>query len=375
MIPFNRPYFPQKSLEYLKLSIDTGESKGDGSHTAIAQNLISDISGGGEVLLTPSCTDALEMATLLLNLSPGDEVILPSYTFTSAATALVQFGIVPVFVDIHKDTKNIDVDLAERGITSRTRAISFVNYAGIGADFLKLRSLAARYGLALIEDNAHGLGGSQGDCQLGSVGDMSTLSFHESKNIQCGEGGALLINNPIYIERARILREKGTNRDKFMRGEIQKYSWVDMGSSYLLSDLLAGVLRSQLEEFTDIQSDRMETWNYYGLNLRDWSKQNEVRLHYVPENSKHTAHMYYIELEGEDRRSHLMDKLVARGIKSVFHYQALHSSPAGRKFGRALGDFNNTHDVESSILRIPIYFGMTLEEKEKVVSAITEVSL
>jgi dTDP-4-amino-4,6-dideoxygalactose transaminase len=315
------------------------------------------------------------MAVLLLDLNPGDEVIMPSYTFTSAATSLVHFGVTPVFVDIDAQTKNIDCEEISRAITPKTRAISFLNYAGVGADFLKLRNLAKEYEVALIEDNAHGLGGTRDGQILGSVGDLATLSFHESKNFQCGEGGALVINNPIYSDRARILREKGTNRSQFIKGEVQKYQWVDKGSSYLLSDILASILLPQLVRFKEIQDNRMNTWSLYEENLSDWALNNGAQLQYVPENSNHTAHMFYIEFESERIRARVITELHSNGINSVFHYQALHNSPAGRKYGQSSGVYKNTYKAESTLLRIPLFFGMNPTEITRVVDGLLEIKL
>jgi dTDP-4-amino-4,6-dideoxygalactose transaminase len=375
LIPFNKPYFPKETLQYIGNVIDSGFSKGDGRYTEKSSELISELSGGGDVLMTPSCTHALEMAALLLDLKPGDEVIMPSYTFTSAATSLVHFGVTPVFVDIDARTKNIDCDEVSKAISSRTRAISFVNYAGVGADFHRLRSLANENGVALIEDNAHGLGGTRGGQILGSVGDLATLSFHESKNFQCGEGGALVINNPIYSARARVLREKGTNRSQFIKGEVQKYQWVDKGSSYLLSDILAAILLPQLERFSEIQNDRLDTWSSFENGLSDWANENGVQLQYVPEDAKHTAHMFYIEFNGEKSRAFAIGELHSKGISSVFHYQGLHNSPAGRTYGSKVGNLENTNRVESTILRIPIYFGMSQSEIFRVIDGLLGIRL
>ena len=375
MIPFNRPFFHPNTLNRFSESLANGNSKGDGPFTQECARILSELSGGGEVLLTTSCTHALEMATILLDLGPGDEVILPSFTFTSAATALLQFGVTPVFVDIDKDTKNIDCNKIEEAITSKTRAISFVNYAGLGADFRSLKTIASNNQIHLIEDNAHGLGGKHQGYTLGSVGDFATLSFHESKNMQCGEGGALIINNPKFVERATILREKGTNRTQFLLGDIQKYEWVDKGSSYLLSDLLAGVLLDQLMSFDEIQADRMRTWNFYKTSLQSWGTSNNVNLHFMPSESLHTAHMFYLELENEIKRDKLISELKSQGVVSVFHYQGLHKSPAGKRYGVSSGGFENTNLVETTLIRIPLYFGMTEKQKSHVANSIQAIKL
>jgi dTDP-4-amino-4,6-dideoxygalactose transaminase len=375
LIPFNSPHFAPSTMECVSRSLQNGSSKGDGEFTRESKQILSRISGGGEVLLTPSCTHALEMASMLIGIGPGDEVILPAFTFTSAATAIVQFGATPVFVDIDPNSKNIDCNLIESSITPKTKAISFVNYAGVGADFSRLKEIAAKYKLFLIEDNAHGLGGFHQGKELGSFGDFSTLSFHESKNIQCGEGGALIINNESFIERASIVREKGTNRSKFIKGQVQKYEWVDKGSSYLLSDILAGVLLSQLRNFKAIQSNRMKTWKVYDQELKAWASQNGVKTHFIPEGSHHTAHMYYLELKDEGTRTKLMNSLEKVGIDSVFHYQGLHKSPAGRKYGRALGNFDNTNRVESTLLRLPLFYGISDSDVKRTIQCITGVML
>ena len=259
MIPFNVPYVSAMSKQYVLEALASNHQQGDGPFTLKASKIISNLVGNGHVLLTPSCTHALEMASMLANIGPGDEVILPSYTFTSAATAITKFGATPVFVDIEMETKGIDVNQVRQAITPKTKAISWVNYAGIAPDINGLKILAKEFDLILIEDNAHGLGGSYQGEPLGSFGDFATQSFHATKNIQCGEGGALIINNPKYIERAEIIREKGTDRSKFIRGEVQKYQWVDQGSSYLLAEVLAAQLLGQLESFDKIQSSRKKT--------------------------------------------------------------------------------------------------------------------
>ena len=375
MIPFNRPYFAPGTLGNLEKSVSMGMSKGDGYFTEKCLAPISRLSGGGEILLTSSCTHALEMSTLLLGLKPGDEVVMPSYTFTSGATALVHFGIVPVFIDIDFTTKNLDTELIRDAITHKTKAISFVNYAGVGADFFALRQLADEYGLFLIEDNAHGLGAIRDGQILGSIGDVATLSFHESKNIQCGEGGALVINKPELLEHARIIREKGTNRSKFLSGEVQKYEWIDKGSSYLLSDLLAGILLPQLDSFETIHEDRLETWNYYQSSLSGWAENTGVRLQHIPDGAQHRAHMFYLESPDSKSRENIMTVLKSHEINSVFHYQSLHKSPGGKKYARTSGELPITERVVATILRIPLYFGMSSREREKVVEVITEIRL
>jgi len=357
LIPFNVPYIPEISKQYVLEALESRHQQGDGPFTARASKMISDLVGGGHVLLTPSCTHALEMASMLANLGPGDEVILPSYTFTSAATAITKFGATPVFVDIAMDTKGIDVNQVRDAITSRTKAISWVNYAGVAPDIEGLQRLAKEFSLLLIEDNAHGLGGSYKGKPLGSFGDFATQSFHATKNIQCGEGGALVVNNPRYIDRAEIIREKGTNRSKFIRGEIQKYQWVDQGSSYLLAESLSAILVGQLEHFNYIHEKRKEVFLQYSNLLEASSFAKEQNHISKDEHSESTHHMYYFVVSND--REKVRRSLVDIGIQATSHYQPLHNSEFGRNFQyREVSSTTNSEKFSNSILRLPIYPGI-----------------
>ena len=369
MIPFNVPYVPEISKKYVLESLESNHQQGDGPFTARASKMVSDLVGGGHVLLTPSCTHALEMASMLANIGPGDEVILPSYTFTSAATAITKFGATPVFVDIELKTKGIDVNQVRESITPRTKAISWVNYAGVAPDIEGLKSLAHEYDLLLIEDNAHGLGGSYKGKPLGSFGDFATQSFHATKNIQCGEGGALVINNPEFIERAEIIREKGTNRAKFLRGDVQKYQWVDQGSSYLLAEVLAAQLTGALENFKEIQSARIDLFDSYARvvqlipNLLDSSQDFNM-------SEQNVAHMFYVQLETTLQREALRKYLLEHQVNTYFHYQPLNASQMGLKTSRALRECQNSKNFAETILRFPIWVGL---ENSKILNLLEKL--
>ena len=370
MIPFNKPFVPEASKQYVLEALESSHQQGDGPFTAKASKMISDLVGGGHVLLTPSCTHALEMASMLANIGPGDEVILPSYTFTSAATAITKFGANPVFVDIEMNTKCINVNQVREAITPKTKAISWVNYAGVAPDIEGLQSLAKEFNLLLIEDNAHGLGGSYKGKPLGSFGDFATQSFHATKNIQCGEGGALVINNPKYIERAEIIREKGTDRSRFIRGEIQKYQWVDLGSSYLLADALAGVLVGQLQMFELIQANRREIFERYKENFLS----SDFTLQFTRENDEHTSHMFYVALDSIDARESLRQHLLDSGIQATFHYQSLAHSKKGLEYRPGHSSFSNSAEMSNRLLRMPLYFNLSSLEQEKVIAAVKSFS-
>lgn len=356
LIPFNVPYVPEVSKKYVLEALESNHQQGDGPFTAKASKIISGLVGGGHVLLTPSCTHALEMASMLADIGPGDEVILPSYTFTSAATAVTKFGAKPVFVDIEMETKGIDVNQARDAISPRTKAISWVNYAGVAPDIEGLQSLAKEFGLLLIEDNAHGLGGAYKGKPLGSFGDFATQSFHATKNIQCGEGGALVINNPDYVGRAEIIREKGTNRSSFLLGQVEKYQWVDKGSSYLLAESLAAVLVGQLECIESIQSARIQVWQNYRRLLGDSGSFQIPNFHHLNVN---IAHMFYLVVESPEIRRNALTHLAESNIVATSHYQPLHSSIAGNKFGFSKYDFKNSISLSERILRLPVYIGLT----------------
>jgi len=370
LIPFNVPYVPDISKQYVLEVLESNHQQGDGPFTTKASKIISDLVGGGYVLLTPSCTHALEMASMLLNLGPGDEVILPSYTFTSAATAVTKFGATPVFVDIDMETKCIDINQVREVITPRTRAISWVNYAGAAPDIDGLQRISREFDLILIEDNAHSLGGSYNGKPLGSFGDFATQSFHASKNVQCGEGGALVINNQKFIERAEIIREKGTDRSKFMRREIQKYQWIDHGSSYLLAENLAAILLGQLEQITEIQKRRNEIFNRYNKELSNWGAENNLELNFTRTSDVHTAHMFYLVTETQQSRDLLIQKLHRLGIQASFHYQSLADSIMGSKYGPPAKPLQISQRMSSQLLRLPLYFGLGAENQSRVIESV-----
>jgi dTDP-4-amino-4,6-dideoxygalactose transaminase len=367
LIPFNVPYVPEISKQYVLEALESNHQQGDGPFTIKASKIISDLVGGGCVLLTPSCTHALEMASMLLNLGPGDEVILPSYTFTSAATAVTKFGATPVFVDIDMETKCIDVHQVSEAITPKTRAISWVNYAGAAPDIDGLQRLAGEFGLFLIEDNAHGLGGSYKGKPLGSFGDFATQSFHATKNIQCGEGGALVVNNPKFINRAEIIREKGTDRSQFMRGEVQKYQWVDHGSSYLLAELLAAQLLGQLESFENIQLKRNQIFTTYYEQLSDWAAANGFELPFVNSQDLQSFHMFYLVADTREMRDSLIQKLSSFNIQASFHYQSLADSKFGSNYTKVHKFLGNSEKMSNQLLRLPLYHGLDLDSQTTII--------
>lgn len=371
-IDFNRPTIVGRELYYISQAIHNGHAAGDAAFTKKCHALLEAALGVPRVLLTTSCTDALEMAALLLDIQPGDEVIVPSFTFVSTANAFVLRGAKPVFVDVRPDTLNLDEMQLERLITPRTRAIAPVHYAGVGCEMDTIGEIAARYQIPIVEDNAHGLFGKYKGRYLGTFGAFATQSFHETKNFICGEGGALLINDPAYIERAEIIREKGTNRSRFFRGQVDKYTWVDIGSSFLPSDLLAAFLYAQLEAREEIQSKRQQIWEYYHRELQDWALENGVQLPTIPAYCEQSYHMYYLLLPSLAARQALIDHLKARGILSVFHYLPLHLSDMGMKFGGKPGDCPVTEDVSDRLLRLPFYNDLTQADQERVVAAIRE---
>jgi dTDP-4-amino-4,6-dideoxygalactose transaminase len=358
LIPFNVPFVPEISKQYVLEALESDHQQGDGPFTAKASKMVSDLVGGGHVLLTPSCTHALEMASMLANLGPGDEVILPSYTFTSAATAVTKFGATPVFVDIEMETKGIDVNQVQEAITNKTKAISWVNYAGTPPDIEGLMSVAHQYGLLLIEDNAHGLGGTYKGKPLGSFGDFATQSFHATKNIQCGEGGALIVNNLNYIQRAEVIREKGTDRSRFIRGDVQKYQWVDNGSSYLLADTLSANLLGQLESFDLIQETRRRYWLEYEGNLSILHDSSGFEFNETK--SSDLAHMFYFLAPSLEKREKFLKGFAENEIQATSHYQPLSNSIAGRKLGRQHSIPQNSKAFSERILRLPLWSGPDL---------------
>jgi len=369
-IPFNRPFATGKELDYIRAAMSAPKFSGDGSFTAQCHALLEQSLGIQKALLTTSCTHALEMAALLLNIAPGDEVIIPSFTFPSAANAFVLRGARPIFVDIRADTLNIDESQIERRVTARTKAICVVHYAGVGCEMDTIMTMARRRAVAVVEDNAHGLYGRYRGRYLGTLGQLGTLSFHETKNFSCGEGGALLINDMQLNQRAEILREKGTNRSQFFRGEIDKYTWVDMGSSYLPADLLAAFLRAQLEHRDQIQSMRRKIWETYALELASWAETNGVRLPIIPPQCEQSYHIFYVIMSSVESRQAMISHLAGLGVLAVFHYLPLHLSPMGLRFGGHQGDCPVTEDLADRLLRFPLFTGMSISEQAQVIDAV-----
>ncbi len=372
LIPFNRSSTVGRELQYIAETLLIGQIAGDQTFTRRCQRLLQEILGVSRALITTSCTHALEMAGLLLDIGPGDEVIVPSFTFVSTANAFAVRGARPVFADIRADTLNLDESRLESLITPRTRAIVPVHYAGVGCEMDAIGEVARRHNLAVIEDNAHGFFGKYRGKNLGTLGRLASLSFHETKNITCGEGGALLINDPALIERAEIIREKGTNRSKFFRGEIDKYTWVDVGSSYVVSDVLAAFLFGQLEQWQRIQQRRREIWERYHAALPDWAAEQGVRLPVVPLDCEQAYHMYYLVFRSLAHRTAFISHLKSRRIAAVFHYLPLHLSTMGRQFGGQPGDCPVTESVSDRLVRLPFFNEMTAEEQDMVIGAIKE---
>lgn len=369
-IPFNRPFTSGKEFEYIQEAIKNMELSGDGAFTKKCHALIEEILGIPKALLTTSCTHALEMSALLLDIKPGDEVIVPSFTFVSTINAFVLRGAIPVFGDVRPDTLNLDETKLEQLITERTKAIVPVHYAGIGCEMDAILEIAGRHGIPVVEDNAHGLFGKYKGKYLGTLGCMATQSFHETKNFTCGEGGALLINDPQYIERAEIIREKGTNRSRFYRGQVDKYTWVDIGSSYLPSGILASFLYAQLQVREQIQEKRQQIWEYYYEHLQDWASEHGIRLPIVPDHCEQAYHMFYLLMPDLENRQALIAHLKAQNIYSVFHYLPLHLSEAGRKFGGKEGDCPVTENISDRLLRLPFYNDLTEVDQARVVAEI-----
>lgn len=369
-IPFNRSALVGREQEYIAQAMRIGQIAGDQAFTRKCHALLESVLGVSKALLTTSCTHALEMAAMLLEVKPGDQVIVPSFTFVSTINAFVLRGAIPVFVDIRPDTLNLDERLIEARITGRTKAIVPVHYAGVGCEMEPIQRIADRQGIAVVEDNAHGIFGKYRGRNLGTSGVLATLSFHETKNYTCGEGGALLINDPRLIARAEVLREKGTNRSRFFRGEVDKYTWVDIGSSYLMSDLLAAFLYGQLERWERVRATRKRVWEYYDRKLAPWAIEHRVRTPIVPAHCEQAYHMYYLLLPSEAVRQRVIDHLKSLGILSVFHYQPLHLSEMGRKFGGNPGDCPVTENVSARLLRLPFYNELTQAEQDEVIAGV-----
>lgn len=369
-IPFNKPSIEGRELELVRESIANGHISGDGPFTKRAHAMLEALLGAKKVLLTTSCTHALEMSALLLDLEPGDEVIVPSFTFVSGVNAFVLRGAKPVFADIRRDTLNLDERQLESLITPRTRAIAPVHYAGVACDMDALMAIADRHGITVVEDNAHGLFGRYRGQTLGTFGRMATQSFHETKNVNCGEGGALVINDASLIDRAEIIREKGTNRSRFFRGQVDKYTWVDLGSSYLPSDMLAAYLVGQLERAETIQEKRRGVWERYAAGLADWAASHGVVLPTIPAACEQPYHMFYVLLPSLEDRTSLIAHLRSADIIAVFHYLPLNASEMGERLGARRGDCPVTEEISDRLLRLPFYNDLSREEQARVIEAI-----
>ena len=369
-IPFNRADIGKHDLELLSESISAGHISGNGPFTKQAEARITEILGIDKTLLTTSCTHALEMAALLLRLQPGDEVIVPAFTFVSTASAFMLYGAKPIFVDVRQGTLNIDIDQVEAAITSRTKAICVVHYGGIACEMERLVKISRDHNLVLIEDNAHGLFAKYKGKYLGTFGALATQSFHETKNITCGEGGALIINDPSLSERAEILREKGTDRTKFLRGQVDKYTWVDVGSSWVISDLLAAILYGQLLRADEIYLQRIKIWSRYHNELESWASSNSVIAPTVPDGCEHTGHVYHLRFQRGIQRDKFIEHLKNSGIYAVFHYQPLHLSTVGRSIGGKDGQFPITENAGDCLIRLPLFNTMSEVEQTHVIESV-----
>lgn len=370
MIRFNVPPYVGKETEYMKAAIDSHKICGDGEFTKRCNAWIEEHTGTAKALLTTSGTQALEMAALLSDIQPGDEVILPSYTFVSTANAFVLRGAKLVFVDIRPDTMNIDEKLIEDAITDKTRAIVPVHYAGVGCEMDTIMDIAKRHNLVVVEDAAQGVNAFYKGRALGSIGDYGCFSFHETKNYSMGEGGAILINRPEQIEDAEIIREKGTDRSRFFRGQVDKYTWVNIGSSFLPSDINAAYLMAQLEMADEINENRLQSWTCYNEGLQDLAQEGVIELPYIPEECAHNAHMFYIKTKDMEERKTLISYLKERNIAAVFHYVPLHSAPAGLRFGRFHGEDRYTTKESERLLRLPMYYNLSESDQQKVIDAV-----
>lgn len=360
-IPFNRVDIQGNELEYIKQAIASSHISGDGAFTHKCNSYLEKELGVKKTLFTTSCTHALEMTAILLDIKLGDEVIIPSFTFVSTVNAFVMRGAKPIFIDIRPDTLNMDESNLEELITGKTKAIIPVHYAGVGCEMNIIMDIANRYDIPIVEDNAHGLFGKYKGRYLGTFGTFATQSFHETKNFSCGEGGALLINNSNYIERAEIVREKGTNRTKFFRGKVDKYSWVDIGSSYLLSDILAAVLYAQLEKHELIKAKRKKIWEHYNEKLDAWANENVIRLPIIPEYCDQPYHMFYLLMPTLEKRNLFIQHMKKNGIMAVFHYLPLHLSKMGKMFGSGKGDCPVTENISDRLVRLPFYNDLDIE--------------
>jgi dTDP-4-amino-4,6-dideoxygalactose transaminase len=373
-VAFNRPYVTGRELAYIQQAIEAGRLSGNGPFALRCQRLLEERIGSRAALLTHSCTGALEMAAILSEVGPGDEVIMPSFTFVSTANAFVLRGAVPVFVDIRSDTLNIDETKIEAAITPRTKVVVPVHYAGVGCEMDQIMRMAEQHDLIVVEDAAQCVRATYRGKALGGIGDFGTLSFHETKNIQCGEGGALLVNRERWVERAEILQEKGTDRSRFFRGQVDKYSWVDIGSSYLLSEIAAAFLWAQLEDVDEITARRMHIWHRYQTAFVELERREVIRRPIIPTDRDHNGHMYYLLVRDLATRTQVLRDLSRLDVNAVFHYVPLHSAGAGRRFGRASGDLANTDALSERLIRLPLWAGMSDSQVDQVVAA-TEQAL
>lgn len=374
IIPFNRPYMTGRELGFITQAESGGMLSGDGPFTKRCHQWLEQHTGCAKVLLTHSCTAALEMGALLADIQPGDEVIMPSYTFVSTANAFVLRGGVPVFVDIREDTLNLDERLIEAAITPRTKAIVPVHYAGVACEMDTIMDIARRHGLKVVEDAAQGVMSTYKGRALGSIGDLGAYSFHETKNVISGEGGALLVNDPALALRAEIIREKGTDRSRFFRGEVDKYTWQEVGSSFLPGELIAAFLWAQLQEAQNITRMRLEAWGRYHDALAPLEARGLLRRPVVPKDCQHNAHMYYILLGAGVSRQQVLETLKNDGVNAVFHYVPLHSSPAGQRYGRVSGVMDVTNMQSERLIRVPLWMGITLEQQNRVVEQLSEIA-
>lgn len=369
-VPFNLPHVGKEELSNIMQAHTMGQLSGDGYFTKACNLWLERKLQARKVLLTHSCTAALEMIGILASVGKGDEIIMPSFTFVSTANAFVLRGATPVFVDIREDTLNINEELIENAVTKKTKAIVAVHYAGVTCEMDRMRRIAKKYNLLVFEDAAQAFLGKYNNKYSGTIGDLGAFSFHETKNVISGEGGALIINNPQFIERAEIIREKGTNRSKFFRGEISKYTWIDIGSSYLPGELIAAFLLAQLKRSMRINDKRIKIWNYYYKNLSDLERRGLIKCPVIPNNVDHNGHLFYILTKNFVIRSKLMEYLKSKGISTVFHYIPLHSSPAGLRYARFVGSLKVTNDYSQRLVRLPLFYDMTISQTERVVKEI-----
>jgi dTDP-4-amino-4,6-dideoxygalactose transaminase len=370
-IPFNRPYTTGREVDYIREAVNRNHLSSDGQFSRRCEEWLQQTVGCGRALLTHSCTAALEMAALLAGIAPGDEVVMPSFTFVSTANAFVLRGGVPVFVDINPETLNIDHQLIEAAVTPRTRAVVPVHYAGVGCEMEPIVAIAREHGLLVIEDAAQGLGATYRGIPLGRLGDLAATSFHETKNVMAGEGGALLLNDPAYAARAEIIREKGTDRRRFFRGEVDKYTWVDVGSSYAPSELMAAFLWAQMQEAERIRRARLQVWGWYYEAFSDAESRGSLTRPRIPESCEHNAHMFYVLVNDGTTRVKVLAALNDNGVNAVFHYVPLHSSAAGRRFGRTAGELRHTDTVASRLIRLPMWIGMQRADVDCAVAIVT----